>query len=311
MKLLFISPDDPRPWRAAVRRLIPEADDLLVWGEDDVALESIDYALAWKPAPGLLARLPNVKAIFNLGAGVDALLKDATLPRHVPIVRLVDPRLSSGMVEYVAHWVLHFHRDMPTYARQQKARAWVQHDNADTAKRRVGILGLGELGQAAAHALLLLGFESLAGWSRTRKDLPGVESFAGTDELDAFLARCDILVCLLPATQATRGVLNAARLAKLPRGAFVINGGRGSAIVDEDLIAALKSGHVLGAALDVFNTEPLPADHPYWGMDTVFITPHVASLTTPHSATEVIAQGIRALESGGIPDNVVDLEQGY
>ena len=215
------------------------------------------------------------------------------------------------MTEYVVHWVLHFHRDMPTYARQQKACDWTQHDNADTAKRRVGILGLGELGQAAAHALLMLGFESIAGWSRSPKMLPGIESFAGAEELDAFLARTDILVCLLPNTPATLGILNAHTLSTLPKGAFVINGGRGSAVDDAALIEALNSGHLGGAALDVFNTEPLPRDHPYWAMGNVFITPHVASLTTPESATEVIRDGIDAIEHGRTPANVVDRDQGY
>jgi len=310
MKLLYICPDDPTPWRAAVRSHLPDAE-LFVWGEDDVDLGAIDYALVWKPEPGVLATLRNVKAIFNLGAGVDALLEDATLPRTVPIVRLVDPRLASGMMEYIVHWVLHFHRDMPTYARQQAARDWHQHTNADTAKRAVGILGLGELGQAAAHALTLLGFENIAGWSRSRKELPGIESFAGDAELDAFLGRTEILVCLLPNTQATQGLLNAGTLAKLPQGAFIINAGRGSAIIDADLILKLQSGHIQGAALDVFNDEPLPADHAYWAMDSVFITPHAASLTTADSAMQVVADGIRALQDGGLPDNTVDLDQGY
>jgi len=310
MKLLYICPDNPAPWRAAVHRHFPDAE-LFVWGEDDVDLGAIDYALVWNPEPGVLATLSNVKAIFNLGAGVDALLKDATLPRTVPIVRLVDPRLASGMMEYIVHWVLHFHRDMPTYARQQVARDWHQHTNADTAMRAVGILGLGELGQAAAHALTLLGFETIAGWSRTHKELPGIKSFAGDGELDAFLDRTEILVCLLPNTQATQGLLNAATLSKLPQGAFIINAGRGSAINDADLILSLESGHIRGAALDVFNDEPLPAHHPYWAMDGVFITPHVASLTTADSAMQVVADGIRALQDGGLPDNVVDLDQGY
>lgn len=310
MKLLYISPDDATPWRRAVIRHLPGAE-LFVWGEDEVALDTIDYALAWKPEPGLLAKLTNVKAIFNLGAGVDALLQDATLPKHVSIVRLVDPRLASGMMEYIVHWVLHFHRDMPIYARQQKHADWTQHENADTAKRTVGILGLGELGQAAAHALLMLGFDSIAGWSRTHKELPGIKSFAGTEALDAFLSRTEILVCLLPNTKATQGILNKDTLAKLPRGAFVINGGRGSAVVDADLIDALSSGHLQGAALDVFNDEPPSADHPYWAMDNVFITPHVASLTTADSATQVIAEGIEALEGGLSPSNIVDLDQGY
>lgn len=310
MKLLYISSDDAAPWRHAVIRHLPDAE-LFVWGEDEVALDTIDYVLAWKPEPGLLAKLSNVKAIFNLGAGVDALLQDTTLPKHVPIVRLVDPRLASGMMEYIVHWVLHFHRDMPTYARQQKKVDWTQHENADTAKRTVGILGLGELGQAAAHALLMLGFDSIAGWSRTHKELPGIKSFAGAEELDAFLSRAEILVCLLPNTKATQGILNKDTLATLPQGAFIINGGRGSAVIDADLIETLNSGHIQGAALDVFNDEPLSANHPYWAMDGVFITPHVASLTTADSAAQVIAEGIEALEGGFTPANVVDLDQGY
>ena len=310
MKLLYICADDPTPWRAAVRRHLPDAE-FLVWGEDDVDVSLVDYALVWNPAPGVLASLPNAKAIFNLGAGVDALLQDDTLPRTVPIVRLVDPRLASGMTEYVVHWVLHFHRDMPTYARQQAARDWTQHTNADTAKRAVGILGLGELGQAAAHALTLLGFDNIAGWSRTHKDLPSIESFAGDDALGAFLARTEILVSLLPDTQATRNILNADTLAKLPKGAFIINAGRGSAINDADLIQALETDHVQGAALDVFNDEPLGKDHPYWSLSRVFVTPHVASLTTADSAAQVIANGIRALQDGGLPENIVDLDQGY
>ena len=311
MKLLYISADDAAPWRAAVARHLPLSAEFFVWGEDDVDLDAIDYALVWKPEPGLLAKLSGVKAIFNLGAGVDALLQDATVPRHIPIVRLVDPRLTAGMTEYVVHWVLHFHRDMPTYARQQATRDWTQHGNADTAKRPVGILGLGELGQAAAHALLMLGFENIAGWSRTHKDLPGIKSFAGTDELNAFLARTEILVCLLPATKATAGILNKTTLAALPAGAFVINGGRGGAVVDADLRTALNSDHLAGAALDVFNIEPLPDDHPYWAMANVFITPHIASLTTADSATQLIADGIEALQEGHSPHNVVDLDQGY
>lgn len=310
MKLLYISSDDAAPWRRAVIRYLPNAE-LFVWGEDDVELDAIDYVLTWMPKPGLLAKLTNVKAIFNLGAGVDALLQDATLPKHVPIVRLVDPRLASGMMEYIVHWVLHFHRDMPTYARQQKKADWTQHENADTAKRTVGILGLGELGQAAAHALLMLGFDSIAGWSRTHKELPGIKSYAGSGELEAFLGRTEILVCLLPNTQATQGILNKDTLAKLPQGAFIINGGRGSAVIDADLIEALNSGHIQGAALDVFNDEPLSTDHPYWAMENVFITPHVASLTTADSAAQVIAEGIDALEGGFTPANVVDLDLGY
>ncbi len=310
MNLLYVSPDDPAPWRAAADEFMCGAN-FWVWGEDDFDPADVSYALVWKPPSGVLGALPNVKAIFNLGAGVDALLKDPTLPRDIPIVRQVDPRLTSGMVEYIVHWVLHFHRDMPGYASQQRARAWVQHVNAETAKRRVGILGFGELGAAAARILLRLGFTDLAGWSRTHKDCAGVESFAGESQLKAFLKRTDILVCLLPETDATRGILNGETLADLPRGAFVINAGRGSSVQDDALIAALGAGHIQGAALDVFTVEPLPSAHPYWGLENVFVTPHIASVTTPKSAMAVIVTGIRTLESGGVPDHIVDIRRGY
>jgi len=314
MNIIFISPDDPTPWRKALRKHLPEAD-VFFWGTDDIGdgfdKASIDYALVWKPDPGLLASFPNLKGIFNLGAGVDALLRDNTLPRHVPLVRLVDPQLSSGMVEYVAHWVLHFHRDMHIYAHQQRAHDWTPHNNASTATRRVGVLGLGELGQSCAHALMMLGFESVSGWSRTMKQLPGVRSFAGQDGLKDFLKQAEILVCLLPLTDATRGLINAESLALLPKGAFIINAGRGPLVVDEDLIAALNSGHVAAAALDVFNTEPLPGNHPYWTMESVHITPHVASLTTPMSSSAVIAEALRDLDAGKTPTNLVDFDQGY
>lgn len=310
MNIAFISSDNPTPWLKALRRYLPEAD-VFVWGQDDIDRDDVDYALVWQPEPGLLASFANLKGIFNLGAGVDALLKDTTLPKGVPLVRLVDPLLSSGMVEYVVHWVLHFHRDMHVYTHQQKNHAWIQHANANTKARRVGILGLGELGQHCAHALLMLGFENISGWSRSAKKLPGVTSFSGDDGLKAFLAQSEILVSLLPLTAGTRGIVNADFLSQLPKDAFFINAGRGPLVNDDDLIAALNSNHIQAAALDVFNTEPLPENHPYWTMDNVFITPHIASLTTPMSASEVIAQALRDLEDGNTPDNLVDLDQGY
>jgi len=310
MNILYICNDDSKPWQKAVHRHIPEAE-FLVWGEDAVDPQDVDYVLAWKPQAGVLATFTKAKAIFVLGAGVDALLQDPTLPTHMPIVRLVDPRLSSGMTEYIVHWVLHFHRSMHVYARQQTARQWVQHENTDPAKRRIGFLGLGELGQDAAHAVLMLGFENIAGWTRTPKDLPGIESFVGVQSLDAFLARTDILVCLLPHTKDTQGLLNAATLAKLPQGAFVINAGRGSLVVEADMIESLNSGHIEAAAFDVFTPEPLSQDHPYWIMDNVFVTPHIASLTTADSATQVVAKGIQDIADGHFPDNVVDLKNGY
>jgi len=310
MNIVFISEEDTAPWKKALRRRLPEAD-VFFWGEGELDKAAMDYALVWKPEPGLVASFPNLKGIFNLGAGVDALLQDTTLPRNVPLVRLVDPRLSQGMVEYVVYWVVHFHRDMQIYARHKRVREWRQYRNADTAKRRVGILGLGELGTNCAHALLMLGFETVSGWSRTHKELPGVTSFAGKDALKPFLQQCEILVNLLPLTDATHRILDQAALDQLPEGAFVINAGRGATLDETALIEALNSGHLAGAALDVFATEPLPQDHPFWTMDTVFITPHIASLTSASSAADVIAKALRALEDGETPDNLVDWDQGY
>lgn len=310
MNLLFASTDAPAPWLEAIAEVIPEAT-VFVQDRDTYDPTAIDYALVWRPGAGVLAACENLKAIFNLGAGVDALLKDATLPAHVPIVRLVDPRLSAGMTEYVVHWVLHFHRDLPLYAQQQVARTWVQHDNADPAERRIGILGYGELGRNAARALGMLGFSDIAGWSRNPKHGDGVKSYSGADEIDAFLARTDILINLLPDTPATRGVLDGARLAALPRGAYLINAGRGATVNEPDLIEALSSGHIAGCALDVFAEEPLPADSPLWAMENVYVTPHIASLTDPKSATRVIKSGIEALEAGREPANIVDKTQGY
>ncbi|PHS79196.1 MAG: glyoxylate/hydroxypyruvate reductase A [Rhodospirillaceae bacterium] len=310
MNILYISDLPFDPWVKPLHRYLPDAD-LFVWGNDDIDAADVDYILVWKPPRGVLKNFPNAKAIFNLGAGVDALLQDPDLPTDIPIVRLVDPRLSSSMAEFIVYWVLHFHRGMHTYAQQQRTGDWTPHGQSHTEKRRVGILGLGELGQDAAHALLMLGFENIAGWSRSRKELPSIESFAGAGELDDFLARTEILVCLLPNTQETNGLLNAKTLAKLPEGAFIINSGRGSLLDEDDLIAALKAGHIKAVALDVFQTEPLSSSHAFWKMENVFVTPHIASLTDAESATKIIGEGIEAIEDGDLPHNVVDLKKGY
>jgi len=310
MNVLFLSPNDPAPWLKALRRHLGEAD-VFVGGVDDYDRAAIDYACVWKPKPGVLAGLPNLKGIFNLGAGVDALSADATFPRNVPLVRLVDPELSQGMVEYLVHWVLHFHRGFHTYARQQTAQDWTPHAYPAANTRSVGIMGLGELGQNVAHALLMLGFENLSGWSRSKKELPGLKSYAAQADLKPFLESCDILINLLPVTDATKGLINAEILTQLPDGAFFINAGRGETVVDEDLITALKSRRIAAAALDVFNDEPLPRDHTYWGLDNAHITPHIASLTNPMSAAQAVATALRAWEDDETPDNLVDLDQGY
>ena len=311
MKILYISKYDPTPWQRKIEKVLPEADFLL-WPDDAPSdLGEIDYILTWKPEPGLLAKFPKLKAIFNLGAGVDVLLADKTLPRDVPIVRLVDPLLTSGMVEYVVCWVLYFHRQFHIYGKLQKMHQWKESPPPFTAKRAVGFLGIGELGQASAVALQNLGFKNIAGWSRSKKQLPGIESFSGAKELDAFLARTEILITLLPLTGQTEKIINAKNILSLPTGACIINPGRGGLINDDDLIAALKSGKISGAVLDAFAPEPLAAQSPYWDMENVFITPHIASLTVAGSAASTTVEMIKKIEAGGAPENTVNIDNGY
>lgn len=307
--LLFSSPvDDPVAWTKALRRHVPELE-VRVWPEvGDVA--DIDVALVWRYPQGDLRRYPNLKLICSLGAGVDHILGDPDLPANVPLTRIVDPALAAGMSEYVLLAVLRYHRYLPEYGRFQCEGRWKKLPDPDAARRRIGILGLGELGQDAGRKLASLGFP-VAGWSRSPKTVPGIEGFAGETMLPAFLARTDILVCLLPLTPATKGIVNADLLARLPRGAYVINAARGAHVVDADLLAALDSGQIAGATLDVFATEPLPAGHPYWSHPRVTVTPHIASNANPETASVEIAANIRRIAAGEKLRHVVDRAAGY
>lgn len=310
MNLAFISKDDrAEPWRDALADELPELD-FRIWPDEVGDAADINYALVWKPPAGVLKGFPNLKAILSLGAGIDHLAADPELPKHIPVSRLVDRCLTQGMSEYVLYWVIHYHRYMDAYAAMAKAGEWRHIPQCDPRRRRVGVLGLGELGGDAAAKLVALDYD-VAGWSRTPKSLAGVTSFHGADGLNAFLARTDILICLLPMTAETKGIINAKTLAALPKGAAVINCARGGHVVDDDLIAALDGGHIAGATLDVFHTEPLPAGHPFWTHPKVHITPHMASLTVAHSAAAYIAENIRRVERGELPLNTVDFDAGY
>jgi glyoxylate/hydroxypyruvate reductase A len=271
---------------------------------------AIEYALVWQPLPGLLASLPNLKLIFGLGAGIDHLLRDPELPRQVPIVRLVDPYMTDAMSEYVALSVLRLHRQDLDYLAQQRTRAWEEREQKNAAERPVGILGFGTLGQDAGRKLKALGFP-VSGWNRGAKAIDGFETFSGTAGLDALLARSEILVCLLPLTPETAGILNAGNIARLPRGAGIVNAGRGGHLVEDDLIPALDSGQLSGAVLDVFREEPLPPDHPFWRHPRVIVTPHVAAETHPPTAAPIIGDAIRRFEAGLPVPNIVDLTRGY
>lgn len=270
----------------------------------------IEVALAWKPAAGLLASFPNLRLIVSLGMGVDHLLSDDKLPAAVPITRIMDDGLIGQMSEYALYWALRHHRDIDKYAASQRARQWKVEDFVDTIHRRIGILGLGTIGQDTAKKFAALGFPT-AGWSRTAKDLPGIKTFYGADGFKRLLAESDILVNVLPLTRDTRGILDAKAFAALPKGAYFINMARGGHVVDDALLAALNSNHLGGAVLDVFNQEPLPPDHAYWTHPKVHVTPHIAGATNPRTASPGVIENIKRLRSGGELMHRIDPKMGY
>lgn len=272
--------------------------------------EDIEVALAWKPPAGLIASFPNVKLIVSLGMGVDHLLADDRLPAGVPIVRIMDDGLVGQMSEYAIYWALRHHRDIDKYAASQRARQWKPEDFVDTIDRRIGVMGLGSIGQDTAGKFAALGFPT-AGWSRTAKNLPGIETFHGATGLQRFLARTDILIDVLPLTRDTHGLLDAKAFAALPKGAYFINMARGGHVVDDALLAALESGQISGAALDVFNVEPLPQDHPYWTHPKVHVTPHIAGATNPRTASPGVIENIKRMRAGQALIHTVDPKTGY
>lgn len=273
-------------------------------------IDDIEVALAWKPDRGLLATFKNLKLIVSLGMGVDHLLADDKLPAGVPIVRIMDDGLVGQMSEYAIFWALRHHRDIDKYAELQRQQKWQPLDFVDTIHRKVGVMGLGTIGQDTAKKFAALGFPT-AGWSRTAKMLSGIETFHGADGFAKFLARTDILVDVLPLTRDTRGILNAKAFAALPKGCYLINMARGGHVVDNDLLAALDSGHLSGAVLDVFNSEPLPPNHRYWTHPRVHVTPHIAGATNPRTASPGVIENIKRLRSGQPFIHTVDPKTGY
>ncbi len=309
MAILFASKTDPADvWRAALEAEAPDME-VRIWPEVG-AVEDIEAVLVWLHEPGDLMRYPNLKLIASLGAGVDQLLCDPALPPGVPITRVVDDGLTHLMSEYVAQHVLRYHRRASEYERLQRAEKWEPLAQPSAPERRVGLMGLGVMGRDVAAKLGALGFRPL-GWRRGRGPVAGVETYHGADGLGAFLARCEILVCLLPLTPATQGILDARVFAALPEGAYVVNCARGGHVVEDDLIAALDSGRLGGATLDVFSNEPLPPGHPFWRHPKVTVTPHVAAVTPPRSVAKQTIENIRRLRAGEPLRHEVDLAAGY
>ena len=298
----------PQIWRDAFHREGISAD--LKFLDDYGKIGDIEHAVVWAPPKGLLRKFSNLKYIYSIGAGVTHITLDPDYPRDVPIVRLQDRLLVEDMSCHIIHWVLHYHRYYARYRSYQSEKRWQRHRYPENFERRISVLGLGQTGLDACRRLKDLGF-NVTGWARSEKTLDGVRCLAGDDAFKTVVREADILVNLLPLTPKTIDILNARVFDRMPKGSFLINVSRGSTVVDTDLLAALNTGQIEAAALDVFREEPLPEDNPYWGHPAVSITPHAAAPTNEGSAAEFIARQIRIAMDGGKPEPIVDMVQGY
>jgi glyoxylate/hydroxypyruvate reductase len=302
MKILFASQvEKPENWLPLLRQALPR-DSFI-----DTPAADVDIALVATPPRGTFDKLSRLKLVQSLWMGVEKLLEDPAIPASLPLARLVDPGMVAAMSETVLLDVLDWHRHLYRYRDYQRAVRWHRHGQYLAPDRTVGLLGLGELGSDAARKLLALGF-NVAGWSRRPKNIAGVQS---STDLNAVLEKSDAVVCLLPLTPKTRGILNADALRRIRKGGCLINVARGGHVVTEDLIAALDAGHLAHAYLDVFEPEPLPADHPFWRHPRVSVTPHSAALTDPRTALPRIVENIERVRRGEPPLNLVDRAAGY
>jgi glyoxylate/hydroxypyruvate reductase A len=270
---------------------------------------AVRYLAAWQPPDDPVGLLPNLEIVFSMGAGIDQ-FDLSRVPAHIPVVRMIEPGIVEGMIEYVTQAVLTIHRDLFDYAAQQRAQVWREKPVRAAASRRVGVLGLGMLGQAVLDTLRRFGFPC-AGWSRTPRAPDGVDCYAGDAALDAFLARTDILICLLPLTSGTRGLLGARVFDALPAGASLVQVGRGPQLDAGAMLAALDNGRLDSAILDVTDPEPLPAGHPFWNHPRVRITPHIASATRPDTAVDAVLANLARHRAGEPMIGVVDRARGY
>jgi glyoxylate/hydroxypyruvate reductase A len=307
--LLHRADGKTEPWIKDFTKFLPEAE-FEIWHAGETS-QPCDYAVVWSPPEAMLPELAQVKAIFNTGAGVDALLRfgDA-IPREVPIIRLGDAGMAVQMAEYVTHSVLRYFRRFDDYEKQARRGVWAPlpvHEKADFS---VGVMGMGVLGMRALEALAPFGFP-LRAWSRTEKRMDGVSCYSGAAGLDEFLAGTRVLVCMLPLTPETSNLLDRANLSKLPQGAFLINIARGAHVADPDLLTLIRSGHIAAATLDVFRNEPLPGPHPFWEEPRITITPHIAALTLRTESVRQIVDKMRALAAGERVAELVDRERGY
>ena len=312
MSILLASTDfweDMEVWSSGLQEAMPEIDIKVYPDEGDV--NDIEYAVVWKHPRGILKKYPNLKAILSLGAGVDHIISDSELPKGLPIVRLVDKKLTHEMYLHSLHWVLHFHSNQYLYRIQQQSREWIQQSSVQSEDRTIGIMGLGNIGKAIGDSLVNLDFKVI-GWGARPKNSTGeIEYYYGHEQLSEFLSQTDILINILPLTENTKNILTKNELKLLPKGSFIINIGRGGIINENDLLSFLNSGHINAAALDVFAQEPLPENNSLWGHSSVYITPHIAGQSNPGSAAKTIAENIRLIEKGESPYPIYSLNSGY
>ncbi|MAD28311.1 MAG: glyoxylate/hydroxypyruvate reductase A [Woeseiaceae bacterium] len=294
-------------WQEYFAKFSPEIPFFL---EKDIKNpECIKYILAWDYSPEMIENFPNLEVFFALGAGIDQF--DLSLfPKHLSLVRLIDPSIIDGMVEYVIFASLALHRDMLQYHQFQSEARWETIQTTLASNRKVGIMGLGSLGQAVINGLKPFGFP-LHGWSRSIHDVDGVICYAGPDGLQEFLSNSDILICLIPLTPKTQGILNKSLFDQLPSGAGLINVGRGGHLVEQDLLDSLDEGHLSAAVLDVMAQEPALSDHPFWQHPRIIMTPHIASITNPDSAAQVVIDNLVRHKKGQPMIGEVERVKGY
>ena len=309
MKIIFYSPDrNPQPWLDEITETLPDAE---VWAwMPSCAARQADYAVLWAPPPQLFASQLQLKAIFNIGAGVDGVMKLPELPPGVPIIRLNDAGMAVQMAEYVCHALFRHARGFDRYENHARRCEWKQERPIDRAAFPVGVMGLGAIGERVVRAVAAFDYPAF-GWSRTRKSLSGITTFSGPKELNEFLRRVRVLVCVLPLTPETTGILNETTLSTLLPEAYLINVARGKHLVENDLLMLLDQGRIAGATLDVFGGEPLAARHAFWTHPKITVTPHISAITLRPESVRQIAEKIIALERGEAVDGVVESARGY
>ena len=305
---LFTPDDSSEEWQVEFKRQFAHLN-VQDW-QHITDPELVKYGIVWKPTAAFFQRFPNLTTVFNLGAGVDAILSNPAVPEHIDIYRIEDGGMAAQMNQYFSYFLLHYFRNMDHYQQQQIGQQWQVQPFKSAANFRVGILGLGQLGAQLGQHLQSYGFD-VAGWSRSKKQLPNVTHYTGLGQLKAFLKRTDALCCLLPLTPDTKGILNHQNMGQLPQGSVVINAGRGEHLVVDDLLKLLDNQHLRGAVLDVFEEEPLPAHHPLWQHPKVIITPHSSAQSECAPCVEKIGHTLQAVARNESPSGLVIRSRGY